>query len=294
MTIGEPRHGFPSFAGDIIAANQADFGKYPPIAGTPELRSAIAAWLDRRYGLADRTLSILPSTSFHFAARAKALSRRWRLPASTKAAIARPCSCQTPFIRPIMRRLHRDASPFSRRHSRHRLSAGSRCNRARSLDRRRSVLYCLSRQPAGRGRIRRLPGKADRLARTHGFYVFSDECYSEIYQAAPPPSALEVAAKSADLIRFWPSIPSRSALMRRASVRASLPGTQILSKTTHATGTWPAPKCPASPTRLRSALADEAHVERAGSFIAKISACLREAQALARLFPARWRVLPMA
>ncbi len=71
MTIGEPRHGFPSFASDIIAANQPGFGKYPPIAGMPELRSAIAAWLHRRYALAE-ALSILLSTFFRFAARAKA------------------------------------------------------------------------------------------------------------------------------------------------------------------------------------------------------------------------------
>ena len=33
------------------------------------------------------------------------------------------------------------------------------------------------------------------LAHAHGFHVFSDECYSEIYQDAPPPGILEVAAR---------------------------------------------------------------------------------------------------
>ncbi len=33
------------------------------------------------------------------------------------------------------------------------------------------------------------------LAHAHGFYVFSDECYSEIYQEAPPPGILQVAAR---------------------------------------------------------------------------------------------------
>ena len=33
------------------------------------------------------------------------------------------------------------------------------------------------------------------LAHRHGFYVFSDECYSEIYQEAPPPGILQAAAR---------------------------------------------------------------------------------------------------
>ena len=52
MTIGEPRHPFPDFVGEIIAANLAGFGKYPPNDGTPELLTAIAGWLARRYGVA--------------------------------------------------------------------------------------------------------------------------------------------------------------------------------------------------------------------------------------------------
>ena len=42
MTIGEPRHGVPRFAAEIIADHWGSFGKYPPIGGIPELRHAIA------------------------------------------------------------------------------------------------------------------------------------------------------------------------------------------------------------------------------------------------------------
>ena len=34
-----------------IAEHGADFGKYPPNDGTPELLTAIAAWIARRYGV---------------------------------------------------------------------------------------------------------------------------------------------------------------------------------------------------------------------------------------------------
>ena len=51
MTIGEPKHGVPRFAMEIIADKWESFGKYPPIDGVPELRQAIADWLIRRYRL---------------------------------------------------------------------------------------------------------------------------------------------------------------------------------------------------------------------------------------------------
>ena len=52
MTIGEPRHRMPDFVVREIAEAATAFGKYPPIQGMPELRSAIAEWLGRRYNLA--------------------------------------------------------------------------------------------------------------------------------------------------------------------------------------------------------------------------------------------------
>ena len=52
MTIGEPRHAFPAWIADILSREIAGFGVYPPNEGTPELRSAISAWIARRYGVA--------------------------------------------------------------------------------------------------------------------------------------------------------------------------------------------------------------------------------------------------
>ena len=51
MTIGEPRHGVPALLAPALAESIVDYGKYPPIAGTPELTGAIAAWMGRRYRL---------------------------------------------------------------------------------------------------------------------------------------------------------------------------------------------------------------------------------------------------
>src|SRR3989304_10614519 len=52
MAVGEPRHPIPSFVGPVLQQNLATFGRYPMTRGTERFRAAVAAWLDRRYQLA--------------------------------------------------------------------------------------------------------------------------------------------------------------------------------------------------------------------------------------------------
>lgn len=51
MSIGEPQHAPPGFVADELAAHAALWGKYPPLAGTPDYRRACAEWLARRFDL---------------------------------------------------------------------------------------------------------------------------------------------------------------------------------------------------------------------------------------------------
>jgi N-succinyldiaminopimelate aminotransferase len=51
MTIGEPRHVFPAWVTDVITQHAKGFNSYPPNDGSPELRGAIAGWIERRYGV---------------------------------------------------------------------------------------------------------------------------------------------------------------------------------------------------------------------------------------------------
>ena len=63
LTVGEPRHGVPAIVAPVLASAIADFGRYPPIKGTDAFRAAVAAWLERRYGLdgaIDPATMILP------------------------------------------------------------------------------------------------------------------------------------------------------------------------------------------------------------------------------------------
>ena len=51
MSLGEPQHQPPTLLAETLAANADKWNQYPPMAGTPELRQAIAQWLTRRYRL---------------------------------------------------------------------------------------------------------------------------------------------------------------------------------------------------------------------------------------------------
>jgi N-succinyldiaminopimelate aminotransferase len=51
LSVGEPRRQPPAFINDAVTAHFADWSRYPLPAGIPELRSACADWLQRRYGL---------------------------------------------------------------------------------------------------------------------------------------------------------------------------------------------------------------------------------------------------
>jgi N-succinyldiaminopimelate aminotransferase len=52
LSIGEPQHATPEFIKEALTAGLGGLANYPTTQGLPALRQAIAAWMDRRYGLA--------------------------------------------------------------------------------------------------------------------------------------------------------------------------------------------------------------------------------------------------
>src|SRR4029077_14673596 len=54
--------------------------------------------------------------------------------------------------------------------------------------------------------------RAAGLAQRHGFMLFADECYSEIYWKEPPVGALEVAGKDFANVAVFNSLSKRSSL----------------------------------------------------------------------------------
>src|SRR3546814_18745768 len=51
MGIGEPQHPAPAVVREIIDRSADQWGKYPPMLGTPEFREAAAGWLQPRFDL---------------------------------------------------------------------------------------------------------------------------------------------------------------------------------------------------------------------------------------------------
>jgi len=49
MTVGEPQDPPPPFISEIVNREAKEFGRYPPLAGTPAFRAACAGWVARRF-----------------------------------------------------------------------------------------------------------------------------------------------------------------------------------------------------------------------------------------------------
>src|SRR6476659_4932300 len=48
--MGDPREPTPAFIRDALVASMTEVSSYPRAAGLPELRTAIAGWIERRFG----------------------------------------------------------------------------------------------------------------------------------------------------------------------------------------------------------------------------------------------------
>ena len=59
LTIGEPRHAFPDFLGEEIAAHLQGFGNYPVNPGNDALLGAISDWIGRRFNTDVQTNRIM-------------------------------------------------------------------------------------------------------------------------------------------------------------------------------------------------------------------------------------------
>ena len=215
MTIGEPRHAMPDFVGPILAANLSGFGVYPPNDGTPELLAAISGWIARRYGvdIAEDRLMVLNGTREGLFNAVVALCPEtkagkkpvvlmpnpfyqvYAVAALTVGAepVYVPATAATGFL-PDYGSLPKDV-----------------------LDRTALAFICSPANPQGAVASADYLADLLTLAETHDFRVLADECYSEIWRAAPPPGLLQVAkAQGTD--------PERALVFHSLSKRSNLPG----------------------------------------------------------------------
>jgi len=214
LGVGEPKHPVPDFVAPVIAAHIKDFGRYPRNEGIPEFRAAAAAWAGRRYRLAralDPNTEVLVLNGSREGLFLGAIAARRFVPARAgRPAILVP-------------------NPFYAAYSAGAVAADCEViylptTRATgflpdldALDDAllaRTVAFYIASPSNPQGAVANLDylKRLTALARHHGFMIFADECYCEIYSDDPPAGMLEAAGADFANVAIFHSLSKRSSL----------------------------------------------------------------------------------
>ncbi len=191
LHIGEPKHATPQFIKDALIAGLDGLANYPTTLGSDTLRSTIADWLTRRYGIpvADAKTQVLPvngSREALFAFAQAVIDRSRKDPVVV---------CPNPFYQIYEgAALLAGATP-------HFLNTLPEDNYALNFEQLPEAVWqnaqliyvCSPGNPNGRvmplAEWQTLFEMSDR----YGFIIAADECYSEIYFDEKPLGALQAA-----------------------------------------------------------------------------------------------------
>lgn len=216
MTIGEPKHAFPAWVADVIAEHSAEFNKYPPNDGSPELLQSIAIWLQKRYDIAisaDDQVMALNGTREGLYNAVMALCPEEL--GGNPPAILIP----NPFYQVYAVAAQSiGAEPVF-------VSATAKSGYLPDytalppevLNRTAIAYLCSPSNPQGAVASRAYWHDLLGLAEKYNFQIFADECYSEIYRDAPPVGGLQMAAE-------FGADPERVVVFHSLSKRSNLAG----------------------------------------------------------------------
>jgi aspartate/methionine/tyrosine aminotransferase len=186
---GEPREETPAFIRETLAAALPPIDGYPMAEGLPELREAVAAWCDRRFGVTlDPATEVVPTLGSKELIFSLAQVVGGEVVAVTKPGypvpergalfagrevLELPLLAEHGFLPDL------DAVPAS------------------TWDRVGLLWLNYPNNPTAAVAPRELYRRAAELARRHDFVLASDEAYSEIYFGeTPPASALQVGDRT--------------------------------------------------------------------------------------------------
>lgn len=216
MSIGEPQHPVPALVGEVLATSGAGWGKYPPIAGAPELKGAIAGWAERRYGLPQGMLppeAILPASGTREALYMIAQTVVPERKAGATPLVLMPNPFYQVYLGGVLMQgaepLLVDAGPDTG------FLPDIEALPPETLARAAMVIVCSPANPQGAVVSLERWTALVRLARQHDFVLVADECYSEIYAETPPAGVLEAChalGGSLDNVLVFNSLSKRSSV----------------------------------------------------------------------------------
>ena len=200
LGIGEPRHAAPELVKQAYCdaiLNSGGLSVYPATAGDPALRTAMAQWIQRRYGLTlDSATQVLPINGSREALFAFAQTVIQPVPQGQGASAV--VVCPNPFYQIYEGAAYlAGAEPYFVPSDPARNFAQDWDSVPESVWARTQLLYvCSPGNPAGAVMPLTEWAKLFDLSDRFGFVIASDECYSEIYfRDEPPLGGLEAAAK---------------------------------------------------------------------------------------------------
>ncbi len=186
--MGDPRELTPPFIREALLASVDEVSSYPRATGLPELRTAIAGWTERRFGVTvDPASEVVPTLGskeaiFSFAQVALGAKRAVAVPEPAYPVYERGALFAGGSVVPVALSERTGWLPD--------LDAFDRWDEI-------AVFWvCYPNNPTGA--VAPLPFYEElaERARRHGFLLCSDEAYSELWFDEPPVSALQVADRT--------------------------------------------------------------------------------------------------
>jgi succinyldiaminopimelate transaminase len=181
--IGDPLEATPRFIREALAAAIGELSSYPRASGLPELREAIAAWIELRYGVTvDPDSELVPTLGskeaiFSFAQIAVGERRVVAVPEPAYPVYERGALFAGADVVTVPLREGSDWLPE--------LDTFDR------WDELALFWVCYPNNPTGATAPLSFYDELAGRARQHGFLVCSDEAYSELWFGKPPVSALQ-------------------------------------------------------------------------------------------------------
>lgn len=204
--IGDPLEPMAPFLIRALKDAVPAVGQYPRVAGTPELRHAVAGYLRRRFDVTlDPDREILPAAGakeaiFHLPlclVDPHAERRAVIYPDPGYPIYERGCVFAGGEPRPVVLR---EANGFLLEPA----------DLPEALLRRTAIFWlCYPNNPTGAVAPRAYLERVAEASRRHGFTVAADECYADLYGGEPPPSYLQICRERAIAIH---SLSKRSGM----------------------------------------------------------------------------------